>query len=72
MSSSTFVDCRFFASWYKCSLAVARDYGKYFVINFVVRPGQDVTLFCLIALSRVEGAGPSSDADRYFVSSFFV
>ena len=66
--------CRFYIldSWSKCPLAVARDFCKCLLINCVVNPDQDTTYVCLIDLSRVELAGPSSDADRYCAISFFV
>ena len=53
-------------------MAVARDFGKCLLINCVVNLGQDSKYFCRISLSRVELDGPSSDADRYCASVFFV
>ena len=68
----TFVDCRFFRSWSKWPFTVCLLFGKCFLTNFVVRPGNEETNPLSIASSRVDFTGNPREAWWNLARSRFV
>ena len=72
VNSFGLVDCKFFRSWSRWPRYVVMHFGRCFVTNFLLRPGNESKYPLSIAFNRVDLTGKPRDAWWNWARSFFV